>query len=211
MTSQLDLSYEILDDNEFQKLFIKCKNGDYKAREKLILHHLRLVMFVIKNLDYSEIETTELLNIGTIGLMNAIDSYKIEKNIKFTTYSTRCIQNEILMYFRQLKRKLHDISLEAIISEDEKGNLLTIKDTLIDKKPSIEEIISKNIENKLLRELVNELPPRQQEIVKLYFGFDNISYNQKELSKIYQVSQPYISKVINESVKKIKQKYLEYI
>lgn len=211
MTPQLDLPYEILNETKLHNLFINCKNGDLKAREKLILHHLRLVVHIVNKFDCPQTEINDLINIGTIGLIKAIDSFKLEKNVKFTTYSVHCIQNEILMYFRQTKRKIYDTSIETIIGEDEKGNLLTLKDTIIDTKPTTEEIIFKNIENKLLRKLIDELAPKQQEIVKLYFGFDNVSHNQKELSEIYQVSQPYISKVINESVKKIKQKYLKYI
>lgn len=203
-----------ISDEETIRYFKEYNNGDLQARKTLIEHNIRLVMFYV--FDYysnSGYELEDLIQVGTIGLMNAIDTYKIDKNIKFSTYACKCISNEINMYFRKNKKRMKIISLNEIVMEKDNGTDIEIIDSIVDEKVNIvENHLSKELQEEILYEVEN-LIGRDKEIIKLYYGFYNDRcYSQKEIAKIYDVTPQYIcyvlAKQLNNIARQLKRKEL---
>lgn len=185
---------------------IKAQNGDIEAKNKLIEHNLRLVVYLSKKYDNTKIDLEDLVSIGTIGLIKGISTYKVDKNIKLATYASRCIDNEILMYLRKNKKRNADVSLEESLSYDSEGNELHLEDIL----GTENDIVTKNIEDddmkKTLIEEINKLPKRDKEIISLRYGlFGKKEITQKELAKKLNISQSYISRIEKKVIKKIKE------
>ena len=185
---------------------IKAQNGDIEAKNKLIEHNLRLVVYLSKKYDNTKIDLEDLVSIGTIGLIKGISTYKVDKNIKLATYASRCIDNEILMYLRKNKKRNADVSLEESLSYDSEGNELHLEDIL----GTEDDIVTKNIEDddmkKTLIEEINKLPKRDKEIISLRYGlFGKKEITQKELAKKLNISQSYISRIEKKVIKKIKE------
>lgn len=185
---------------------IKAQNGDIEAKNKLIEHNLRLVVYLSKKYDNTKIDLEDLVSIGTIGLIKGISTYKVDKNIKLATYASRCIDNEILMYLRKNKKRNADVSLEESLSYDSEGNELHLEDIL----GTEDDIVTKNIEDddmkKTLIEEINKLPKRDKEIISLRYGlFGKTEITQKELAKKLNISQSYISRIEKKVIKKIKE------
>ena len=185
---------------------IKSQNGDIEAKNKLIEHNLRLVVYLSKKYDNTKIDLEDLVSIGTIGLIKGISTYKVDKNIKLATYASRCIDNEILMYLRKNKKRNADVSLEESLSYDSEGNELHLEDIL----GTEDDIVTKNIEDddmkKTLIEEINKLPKRDKEIISLRYGlFGKKEITQKELAKKLNISQSYISRIEKKVIKKIKE------
>lgn len=185
---------------------IKAQNGDIEAKNKLIEHNLRLVVYLSKKYDNTKIDLEDLVSIGTIGLIKGISTYKVDKNIKLATYASRCIDNEILMYLRKNKKRNADVSLEESLSYDSEGNELHLEDIL----GTEDDIVTKNIEDddmkKILIEEINKLPKRDKEIISLRYGlFGKKEITQKELAKKLNISQSYISRIEKKVIKKIKE------
>ena len=185
---------------------IKAQNGDIEAKNKLIEHNLRLVVYLSKKYDNTKIDLEDLVSIGTIGLIKGISTYKVDKNIKLATYASRCIENEILMYLRKNKKRNADVSLEESLSYDSEGNELHLEDIL----GTEDDIVTKNIEDddmkKTLIEEINKLPKRDKEIISLRYGlFGKKEITQKELAKKLNISQSYISRIEKKVIKKIKE------
>ena len=185
---------------------IKAQNGDIEAKNKLIEHNLRLVVYLSKKYDNTKIDLEDLVSIGTIGLIKGISTYKVDKNIKLATYASRCIDNEILMYLRKNKKRNADVSLEEYLSYDSEGNELHLEDIL----GTEDDIVTKNIEDddmkKILIEEINKLPKRDKEIISLRYGlFGKKEITQKELAKKLNISQSYISRIEKKVIKKIKE------
>ena len=185
---------------------IKAQNGDIEAKNKLIEHNLRLVVYLSKKYDNTKIDLEDLVSIGTIGLIKGISTYKVDKNIKLATYASRCIDNEILMYLRKNKKRNADVSLEESLSYDSEGNELHLEDIL----GTEDDIVTKNIEDddmkKILIEEINKLPKRDKEIISLRYGlFGRKEITQKELAKKLNISQSYISRIEKKVIKKIKE------
>lgn len=185
---------------------IKAQNGDIEAKNKLIEHNLRLVVYLSKKYDNTKIDLEDLVSIGTIGLIKGISTYKVDKNIKLATYASRCIDNEILMYLRKNKKRNADVSLEESLSYDSEGNELHLEDIL----GTEDDIVTKNIEDddmkKTLIEEINKLPKRDKEIISLRYGlFGKNEITQKELAKKLNISQSYISRIEKKVIKKIKE------
>ena len=190
---------------EENDLVIKSNNGDLKARNKLIEHNLRLVVFLAKKYDNPIYDLEDLVSIGTIGLIKAIKTYKLDKNIKLATYASRCIDNEILMFLRKNKKRNSEVSFEDSINFDSEGNELHIEDVF----GTEEDIIEKTIENKdnklLLEEVVKKLNDRDKQIIELRYGlFGNKELTQKELADKLCISQSYISRIEKKVIKKLK-------
>ena len=182
---------------------IKYQNGDSKAKDILIEHNLRLVVFIAKKYESTGYDIEDLVSIGSIGLIKGINTYKIDKNIKLATYASRCIANEILMYVRKNKNRKGEISLEDALNYDAEGNELHLEDILgTDDNTVTDEIINKFDKIKL-KEEIKLLDERDKQIMIMRYGlFNTKEYTQKEVADLLGISQSYISriekKVINE-------------
>ena len=190
---------------EEENLVIKSNNGDLNARNKLIEHNLRLVVFLAKKYDNALYDLEDLVSIGTIGLIKAVKTYKLDKNIKLATYASRCIDNEILMFLRKNKKRMSEVSFEDAINYDSEGNELHIEDVY----GTEEDIVEKSIENKdnkkLLEKEVLKLKTRDKEIIEQRYGlFGKKELTQKELANKLSISQSYISRIEKKVIKKLK-------
>lgn len=189
------------------KYLEEFKNGSIDAKNKLIEHNLRLVVYLSKKYENTKVDLEDLVSIGTIGLIKGINTYKVGKNIKLATYASRCIDNEILMYLRKNKKRNLDVSLEDSLSYDQEGNELRLEDIL----GTDPDLVTKELENNDLKVTlvseINKLPTRDKEIMKLRYGlFGNDEMTQKELAKKLNISQSYISRIEKKVIKKIKEK-----
>ncbi len=194
-----------LSKEEELSLLIRFQNGDEEARDKLIEHNLRLVVFLAKKYENSGYEIEDLVSIGSIGLIKGINTYKIDKNIKLATYASRCIANEILMFLRKNKKRKTEISFEDALNYDAEGNELHLEDIL----GTEEDIVIKEFENsmdkKLLADEINKLDPRDKQIMILRYGLNNTEeFTQKEVAEILGISQSYISRIEKKVIKNLK-------
>ena len=188
------------------KYLVEASNGNEDAKNKLIEHNLRLVVYLSKKYENTKIDLEDLVSIGTIGLIKGINTYKMDKNIKLATYASRCIDNEILMYLRKNKKRNADVSLEESLSFDSEGNELHLEDILgTDKDLVTKELEDNDLKLTLLKE-INRLPERDKEIIKLRYGlFGEKEITQKELAQKLNISQSYISRIEKKVIKRIKE------
>ena len=194
--------------SEEKDYFLKMKSGDKKSEELLIRHNLRLVAHIAKKYRNSKFDTEDLISIGSIGLMKAIKTFSYEKGNSFSTYASRCIDNEILMTFRSNKKNVNAVYLEDVISVDKDGNNLSLYEVLKDEHTNV----GKEVENKLLfkkieKVLKNDLPEREQQIIIKRFGLlGEIPKTQIELAEEMNISRSYISRIEKKALQTIKQK-----
>jgi RNA polymerase sporulation-specific sigma factor len=180
-------------------------NGDSKAKEKLIEHNLRLVVFLAKKYENTGVELEDLVSIGTIGLIKGVNTYKLDKNIKLATYASRCIDNEILMFLRKNKKRKTEISLEDSLSYDSEGNELRLEDILGTDEDIVTRGIEEESEKKLLNEEIRKLNKRDKQIMTLRYGLNNHKeLTQKEVADILGISQSYISRIEKKIIKRLK-------
>ncbi len=174
---------------------------DRKAREKLINHNLRLVAHVIKKYNTSPCEQEDLISIGTIGLIKAVDSFKSDKNIRFSTYASRCIENEILMHFRRCKKNQGTVFINDPLDVDSEGNALTLMDVMSDEHDIAAGYELKNDIHRLKAVIDSRLSPREKEIVILRFGlFGNEPQTQNEIAARLRISRSYVSRIEKRAV-----------
>jgi RNA polymerase sporulation-specific sigma factor len=179
-------------------------DGDKDARNKLIEHNLRLVAHIVKKFDVKDNMTDDLISIGTIGLIKGIDTYKDNKKTRITTYAARCIQNEILMYFRQNKKTNNDISLEGAIGYDKEGNEISLIDVIEDKKIDVIDFLSTKDNIEKLKKYLGVLSNREKEIIVKRYGLNgNDEMTQKEIAKEYHISRSYVSRIEKRALTKI--------
>lgn len=183
---------------------LKAKSGDMKARNKLIEHNLRLVVFLAKKYESTGYDIEDLVSIGSIGLIKGIQTYKPDKNIKLATYCSRCVANEILMFIRKNKRRKSEISFEDAINFDTEGNELHLEDIL----GTEEDIVYKEFENKVDKESLERelylLNERENLIMTLRYGLNNTDdYTQKEVAEMLGISQSYISRIEKKVIKRL--------
>ena len=188
-----------------EDLVRKSNMGDLDARNKLIEHNLRLVVFLSKKYTNSMYDLEDLVSIGTIGLIKGIKTYKLDKNIKLATYASRCIDNEILMFLRKNKKRNNEVSFEDSVNFDNEGNELHIEDIY----GTDEDIIQKAIEDKdnklLLEREVKNLSGRDKEIIEFRYGsFGKKELTQKDLADKLAISQSYISRIEKKVIKRLK-------
>lgn len=188
-------------------LLEQLQSGNNEARDKLIEHNLRLVVYIAKKFETSGIELEDLISIGAIGLIKAVKTYSMDKNIKLATYASRCIENEILMQLRKNTRIKNEISLDEPLSSDGEGNELLLADII----PIDEESVSKNIETtaekQMLMEIISHLDEREQMIMFLRFGLaGNEEKTQKEVADMMGISQSYISRIEKKILGKLRKK-----
>ena len=194
-----------LSNEEEVKYLTLAKEGDLSARNKLIEHNIRLVVFLAKKYENTGYDLEDLVSIGSIGLIKGINTYKMDKNIKLATYCSRCIANEILMFLRKNKKRRTEISFEDALNYDAEGNELHLEDIL----GTDEDIVYKEFENKIdkvfLEQELNSLNDRERHIMKLRYGLNNTEeYTQKEVANMLGISQSYISRIEKKVIKKIK-------
>ena len=197
-----------LSKEEEGECFEMYKKGDMAARDKLIEHNLRLVAHVVRKYYTSNKNNEDLISVGTIGLIKAVDTFKYESGTKFATYAAKCIQNEILMLFRSQKKLGCEVSLNDTIDVDKDGNPLTYLDII-----SVEDTIADDIDKKIqitkaLNFIKNNLDDREKQILVMRYGLGNTqAYPQREVARLLGISRSYVSRIEKSSLEKIK-KYL---
>ena len=192
-----------LSDEEETK-YVSLMKTDKDARNKLIEHNLRLVAHIVKKFETKYKDTDDLISIGTIGLIKGIDSYDSSKNIKITTYVARCIENEILMYFRSNKKYLNDVSLNDFIGIDKDGNSISLIDVLPDDDLDLSLKVSNDIDIQLLLKYLDVLKEQEKEIIiKRYGLFNRKVYTQKEIADEMNISRSYVSRIEKRSLYKL--------
>ncbi len=196
---------------EEEDLYVERANlGDKEARSKLIEHNLRLVAHIVKKYDNKNEDTDDLISIGTIGLIKGVDSYSKKKNTRLTTYAARCIENEVLMYFRNNKKRSKDISINESVGFDKEGNEITILDIL--KTPTPDFALDLHKENNIedLKKYLNVLTPREKEIIIARYGLsDTDEITQKEIAKKLNISRSYVSRIEKRALTKILREFLK--
>ena len=170
--------------------------GSQQAKSTLIEHNLRLVVYIARRFESTGINLEDLISIGTIGLIKAINTFRPEKNIKLATYASRCIENEILMYIRKIASHKSDVSLDEPINTDWDGNELHLGDVLGTEPDAVSRPLEDDVDLRLLREALDQLPDKEQTIVKLRYGCGGgREKTQKEVADILGISQSYISRL----------------
>lgn len=195
-----------LSKEEELKYLVRAKAGDEEARNILIEHNLRLVVFLAKKYENTTYDIEDLVSIGSIGLIKGINTYKIDKNIKLATYASRCISNEILMFLRKNKRKRSEVSLEDALNYDAEGNELHLEDILGTDENLVPNEYEKQVDKEVLAKEIEGLPDRDKEIMTLRYGLNNTKeYTQKEVAVMLGISQSYISRIEKKVIRKLKQ------
>ena len=191
---------------EMEDYYVSLKDdGDETAKNKLIEHNLRLVVFLAKKYENTGYDLEDLVSIGSIGLIKGINTYKMDKNIKLATYCSRCIANEILMFLRKNKKRRTEISFEDALNYDAEGNELHLEDIL----GTDEDIVYKEFESKIdklaLERELNSLNDRERHIMKLRYGLNNTEeFTQKEVANMLGISQSYISRIEKKVIRRLK-------
>ncbi len=179
--------------------------GDEIAKNKLIEHNLRLVVFLAKKYENTNVDLEDLVSIGTIGLIKGVNTYKMGKNIKLATYASRCIDNEILMFLRKNKKRKTEISFEDSLSYDADGNELHLEDVLGTDKDIVPKELEDEVEKKLLVEEINKLDERDKKIMILRYGlFGHEEVTQKDVADMLGISQSYISRIEKKIIRRLK-------
>ena len=200
-----DILPEPLSRMEEEEALELARFGDEIAKNKLIEHNLRLVVFLAKKYENTGIDLEDLVSIGTIGLIKGINTYKMGKNIKLATYASRCIDNEILMYLRKNKKRKTEISFEDSLSYDAEGNELHLEDVLGTEDDVVTKELENKIEKKLLIEEIEKLNERDKKIMILRYGlFGNEEITQKDVADMLGISQSYISRIEKKVIKRLK-------
>lgn len=195
-----------LSKEEELEYLIKAQSGDDYARDKLIEHNLRLVVFLAKKYENTTYDIEDLVSIGSIGLIKGINTYKIDKNIKLATYASRCISNEILMFLRKNKKRRTEISLEDALNYDNEGNELHLEDILGTDIELVPNEYEKQINKEILTKEIDTLNERDKQIMTLRYGLNNTKeYTQKEVAEMLGISQSYISRIEKKVIRKLKQ------
>ncbi|MBQ7385434.1 MAG: RNA polymerase sporulation sigma factor SigE [Ruminococcus sp.] len=188
-----------------QKIFDDINLGLENAREPLITHNLRLVVYIAKKFESPGANVEDLISIGTIGLIKAVNTFSPTRNIKLATYASRCIENEILMFLRKSTQLKNEVSIDEPLNTDWDGNELLLSDVLGSEPDSINYDIEKELENNMLIDAVNRLPYRESLIMELRYGLDgHKKHTQKEVADMLGISQSYISRLEKKIIKRLK-------
>ena len=197
-----------LDEKEEQKLLERLMDKDKSAKDTLIERNLRLVVYIAKKFENSGVNIEDLISIGTIGLMKAINSYNLEKNIKLATYASRCIENEIIMHLRKNNKIKTEISIDEPINTDSEGNDLSLGDILGTESDSIFKSIEEDDNKKVLLLAIERLNKREKIIMQLRYGFDGVEeLTQKEVADKLGISQSYISRIEKKVINNLKKDF----
>ena len=193
-----------LDKDEEVACFTAAAEGDDRAREKLILHNLRLVAHIVRKYYPTAKNQDDLISIGSIGLVKAVDSFRVENGARFATYAAKCIQNEILMHFRSQKKLCTEVSLGETIDVDRDGNPLTYIDIVCSDENVTEEVDTKMQIEKALRLVETALTPRERQIIVLRYGlYGRRSATQREIASMLGISRSYVSRIEKSALEKL--------
>ena len=199
--------------DEEEALMKKLANGDMSVKATLIERNLRLVVYIARKFENTGINVEDLISIGTIGLIKAINTFKVDKKIKLATYASRCIENEILMYLRRNSKTKTEVSIDEPLNVDWDGNELLLSDVLGTEDDVISRKMEDEVEITLLGKAINKLSPREQMIIKLRFGLNNADgkeKTQKEVADLLGISQSYISRLEKRIMKRLKKEIIKY-
>ncbi len=186
-------------------LFEKFETDNDFVKEQLIIHNLRLVVYIARKFETSNAGVEDLISIGTIGLIKAVNTFRPDKNIKLATYASRCIENEILMFLRKISVRKNEISIDEPLNKDWDGNELLLSDVLGSETDEVSMEIELEDERKMIVMLVDALPVREKQIMELRFGIHTgEEYTQKQVADILGISQSYISRLEKRIIKKLK-------
>lgn len=194
-----------LTQEEEQIVFEGLERGEKQAREKMIVHNLRLVIYIAKKFECSAVSVDDLTSIGSLGLIKAVNSFIPSKNIKFATYASRCVENEILMYLRKQSNRNVDVSIDDALSVDSDGNELNLIDVLYTDGYEVSKNIEQESEKQVLWQSINSLTGRERDIILMRFGLNgNSEKTQKEVADEIGISQSYISRLEKRIFKKLR-------
>ncbi|MBQ6825221.1 MAG: RNA polymerase sporulation sigma factor SigK [Clostridia bacterium] len=190
------------------ELFEKSRLGDIEARNTLVEHNLRLVAHIVKKYYATGAEQDDLISIGTIGLIKAVSTYKSDKGIRFATYASRCIENEILMFFRNQKKSAQDVFISDPIDTDKEGNTLTLIDIIADNRDIADEIDTKLKLERLRVVMYGCLSEREIEIIKYRYGIAGFpELTQREIAKKLNISRSYVSRIEKSALEKLRKQF----
>lgn len=185
------------------------ERGEEEAKQQLVEHNLRLVVYIARRFENTGINLEDLISIGTIGLIKAIGTYKLDKKIKLATYASRCIENEILMYIRKTANQKTEVSLDEPINMDCDGNELLLSDILGTEEDMILRPLEDDVDVSVLRQSLRELPGREREIVLMRFGLEGRKeLTQKEVAQKMGISQSYISRLEKKIMQRLKKEFI---
>lgn len=188
----------------------KAEQGDSDARNVLVEHNLRLVVYIAKRFDNTGVDLEELVSVGTIGLIKAVKSYNSEKKIKLATYASRCIENEILMFLRKMVKTRNEISLDEPLNVDYEGNKLLLGDVLGTDGGEIYREVENEVEKSILMELFSRLEERDRNILCMRYGLNGVEEKtQKEIADMMGISQSYISRLEKRILEKLKAEFMK--
>ena len=198
-----------LEGKEEAEAIEKLSTGSKEAKQKLVEHNLRLVVYIAKKFENTGIGIEDLISIGTIGLMKAINTFNTDKNIKLATYASRCIENEILMYLRRSNRIKAEVSIDEPLNQDGDGNELLLSDILGTDDDITSRRIEDEVDKRLLKSSISKLNSREKNIMELRFGFKTgDEKTQKEVADMLGISQSYISRLEKKIINKMKKEIL---
>ncbi|MCI8406039.1 MAG: RNA polymerase sporulation sigma factor SigE [Oscillospiraceae bacterium] len=190
---------------EERLVFARLEQNEPEARDTLVVHNLRLVVYIAKKFESTGIGIEDLISIGTIGLIKAVNTFVPSKNIKLATYASRCIENEILMFLRKSALTKNDVSIDEPLNVDWDGNELLLSDLLGTDADAVNKELETEVERELLLECVNRLPPRERQIMEMRFGLNGEEEKtQKEVADCIGISQSYISRLEKRIIKRLK-------
>jgi len=201
-----------LSPQEESEVLTLYKQGDINAKNLLIERNLRLVVYISKKFDNTGVDVEDLVSIGTIGLIKAVNSFDVDKKIKLATYASRCIENEILMYLRKVVRRKNEVSLDEPLNVDSDGNELLLSDVLGTETDMVYNDVEENVEKELLKNAIKKLSAREQQIVSLRFGLNgHEEVTQKEVADLLGISQSYISRLEKKIVNRLKKEIAKMV
>ena len=187
----------------------KMEAGDEEAKQCLIERNLRLVVFIARRFENTGIHLEDLISIGTIGLMKAVSTYRLDKKIKMATYASRCIENEILMYIRKTSKEKAEVSLDEPINMDGDGNELLLGDILGTEEDVVSKPLEENVDLCVLRQSLRELPQRERELINMRYGLNgHKELTQKEAAQEMGISQSYISRLEKRIIQRLKKEFI---
>lgn len=194
-----------LSEEEERSYVLKCMDGDLEARNYLIEHNMRLVVFIAKRFESPKVLLEDLISIGSMGLIKGVETFRLDRNIKLGTYASRCIENEILMFLRKISRQSTEISLDEPLNIDSDGNELLLSDVIALEEDNALDNAIKIEKQKIMYECINKLKAREKEIIIMRYGLYNTpEYTQKEVADKLGISQSYISRLEKRIMDKLK-------
>jgi RNA polymerase sporulation-specific sigma factor len=198
-----------LEKSEEDSALLRLENGDNSARQLLIEHNLRLVVYISKRFENTGINIEDLISIGTIGLIKAVNTFNSSKNIKLATYASRCIENEILMYLRKTNSQRSEVSFDEPLNTDWDGNELLLSDILGTDEDEVSRPLEDDADKQMLMSAIDTLESREKQIILLRFGlFKGKEYTQKEVADMLGISQSYISRLEKRIIDRLRREML---